>query len=661
MKIESITIHNFQSFGPDPVAINLQTGITGFIGNNGTGKTALFLAISRLFGVTSGQRTIRREDFHIAVDQSELETDTSLFIDVIFSFPELMSLDEEEVADAVPEFFHQMIATGPGEPLKARINLKATWTDDGTPDGSVTEDIRWINSMDDDFDREEYPRVQAVERGSIQFIYVPATRDAATQVTSLLKGRLWRAAKWSDEFRERSAKSAGNIQKRFEKEKPTQFIIERLSKRWEQVHDADTEAIPRLRLVDSRLEELVRKAEFAFYPDEAGRERPLFDLSDGQRSLFHIVLTAATLTAERDTFALQRDESVFEQEKLHRAYLTLLAIEEPENNLSPFFLSRIISQAREIAELTSAQVLLSSHSPAIISRLEPEEIRYFRLDKDKRETSVSPLKLPKDDQEARRYVRLAVRAYPELYFARFVILAEGDSEQLVIPRIAEALGIELDPSFVPIVPLGGRYVKHFWNLLYDIGIPFATLLDLDLGRAHGGVKTINEITKLIQDDHNLSQNYYVQSGDINFDNVDQLEDTELLDEYEKNYWLQALKEEGVFFSHPLDIDFSMLSAFPEAYQKPVPGGTGPQAGRETIQKMKKTTLKTDGNTSLYQNQYDELFKWYPYLFMTHSKPDTHLATLSRIDEENLAKNAPKELKLLIEHVKDKLGLQGDDG
>jgi putative ATP-dependent endonuclease of OLD family len=80
-------------------------------------------------------------------------------------------------------------------------------------------------------------------------------------------------------------------------------------------------------------------------------------------------LTAATLEVEKDAFALPAQESSFDQEKLRRAYLTVLAIEEPENSLSPFFLSRIIAQSREIGALPSAQVVLSSHSPAILSRI----------------------------------------------------------------------------------------------------------------------------------------------------------------------------------------------------------------------------------------------------------------------------------------------------
>ena len=83
-------------------------------------------------------------------------------------------------------------------------------------------------------------------------------------------------------------------------------------------------------------------------------------------------------------------------------------------------------------------------------------------------------------------MRGALLAYPELYFARFVLLVEGDSERIVLPRLAEALDLLIDPAFVAIVPLGGRHVQHFWRLLSELEIPYATLLDLDVGRDGGG-------------------------------------------------------------------------------------------------------------------------------------------------------------------------------
>ena len=44
----------------------------------------------------------------------------------------------------------------------------------------------------------------------------------------------------------------------------------------------------------------------------------------------------------------------------------------------------------------------------------------------------------------------------------------------------------VDPSFVSVVPLGGRHVNHFWRLLTDLSIPYVTLLDLDRERETGG-------------------------------------------------------------------------------------------------------------------------------------------------------------------------------
>ena len=112
------------------------------------------------------------------------------------------------------------------------------------------------------------------------------------------------------------------------------------------------------------------------------------------------------------------------------------------------------------------QVLLASHSPGILSRVSPADVRYLRLNP-KRKSEVHKLILPTSKDAAFKYVNEAVRAYPELYFSNLVILGEGDSEQVVLPEIAKALGVPLDVNFVSFVPLGGRHVNHFWKLLSD--------------------------------------------------------------------------------------------------------------------------------------------------------------------------------------------------
>lgn len=321
--------------------------------------------------------------------------------------------------------------------------------------------------------------------------------------------------------------------------------------------------------------------------------------------------------------------------------------------------------AEEIGAMDTAQVLLASHSASILSRIKPESIRYFRQDRTAQFSTVRSLTLPPEADEANAYVRLAVRSYPELYFARFVVLAEGDSEQIVLPKVAEAQGVTLERSFVPIVPLGGRHVVHFWRLLNDLDIPYATLLDLDLGRQHGGANAIRSIVANLEAINiDIGESQAATDGDIDLGELAGLTNEDFDVDFDNDddkktgeSWIIALREYGVFFSEPIDLDFSMLMQFPAAYKQPRPGGHGPSTAAIAIPKRKKTTLKKGGNPALYPADYDNDFCWYPYLFLQKSKPETHLVALARIDDggaETLRTDAPPELDCLVSYISDRL-------
>ncbi len=659
MRLDTLIIKNFQCFGADGATIHMADPVTALIGANGAGKTAVFKALSRMFGIGNANRTFEKSDFHLPVDAEALGDEAEIHIEAVFSFPEL---DDDEAGGSVAEFWTQMSASAADEPLKARVVLKASWIDDGTPEGVIESAIRWVPRMDDNYKWESCKPVTGGQRSAIQVVYVPANRGSVSQVRALLRGRLWRAARWSDDLRETTEGNAGKIQKEFQNEAPVDFISERLRARWQQINEAGTQTTPILKLSEDRFEAIIRNTDVQFSPDAAGADRGLDRLSDGQKSLFQIALTAATLEIEQDALSLPDDKSPFEPTRLKHVPLTLLLIEEPENSLSAFFLSRIMDLCEDIADIDSAQVLLSSHSASILSRVEPETLRYCRLDPVTGESSITGLTLPPANDEAGKYVRQAVRAYPELYFAKLVVLGEGDSEQAVLPKLAAARDLHLDKAFCPIVPLGGRHVEHFWTLLRDLSIPHLTLLDLDYGRQHGGAAAIrNIVTKLLEFGVSFDDCEHIADGTVSLAQIDDLTDFDVDIEYDPDaeeksngtYWIETLRELDVFFSEPIDLDFSMLLTFEEAYMHTNAGGSGPSANSETVAKRKKTTLKKTGHPNYYDESWDPYFRWYPYLFLSKSKPAAHLAAMNRLEKKEL-KSPPEELDALLERIEEEL-------
>ena len=235
-------------------------------------------------------------------------------------------------------------------------------------------------------------------------------------------------------------------------------------------------------------------------PGETGRPVQLREIGDGQRSLFHIAMTLSTI--EIEAMIRSKHAEGFIDDRLALPALTLLALEEPENNLAPFFLSRIVNEVLRV-DLLILRIFKRS-SPATqrvsLAACHPMTCVTSGSTMPARTSVVRAITLPDGPEQESKFVREAVRSYPELYFARFVILAEGASEEVVIPRIAEALNLHIDRSFVAIVPLGGRHVNHFWRLLDGLRIPHATLLDLDAGRAGGGWGRIkNTCAQLLQE------------------------------------------------------------------------------------------------------------------------------------------------------------------
>lgn len=667
MRISCITLTGFRCFGSQSTTVDLND-FSAVVGTNGTGKTAILHALCRLFGTTSSARALRRSDFHVPSGQSVDEFDElSLSVEVRLELSELK--DDPPKGTAVPECFNQMVIAEEGATPFCRLRLEGTWRRSNTEQGDIEESVYWISTPDEEV-KDNHKRVmRAFERSRIHVVYIPAVREPGKQIrqaSGSMLGRVLRAIKWSDAVSDAVEKASTSVLDTFRQEAGITAIENALHKAWKELQDFSHLDTVQLHPLSTRFDELLRNIQLVLGADEDTVDVGTESLSEGQKSLFYFALLVATFELESTLTKSTGEESPFDGDSLEPPSLTVFAVEEPENHLAPHYLRRICDAFVTLSQRHTVQVLLTSHSPAILARVDPEDIRHIRAGANEEAPVVRHITLPEETDEAYKYVKEAVRAYPELYFSRLVILGEGDSEEIVLRRLAEANDVPADRSFVSVVPLGGRHVNHFWRLLNDLQIPFITLLDLDRERDGGGWGRIKyaclQLRKIGVSRKELFTVSDGAGGDriLPRDEVRDLHTWDVTDVTTMNGWATSLERFGVFFSSPLDLDFLMLSAFTDEYQ--ATADRGPRIPKKPSTEFDKkvsaattATLKaSNSGGDTYSDEEREMFIWYAYLFLGKGKPTTHLLALDGIDDNNLRAQCPPVLKRMVKHMKLKL-------
>ncbi len=162
----------------------------------------------------------------------------------------------------------------------------------------------------------------------------------------------------------------------------------------------------------------------------------------------------------------------------------LLLIEEPEAHLHPQRQLLLMQFLNEQAKDHDIQIILTTHSPNIASVLPLNSLVLM-----KRGNAFSlaegQTELRKEDHRFLERFLDATKA--NLFFARGVMIVEGDAENILLPTLAKLLGRDFAKHGVSIVNVGGvglgRYAKIFMRKDAgdgEIGIPVACVTDLDV-------------------------------------------------------------------------------------------------------------------------------------------------------------------------------------
>lgn len=564
MRLTKLKLMNYRCFGPEEQII-LLNDLTTFIGNNSAGKTAALSALNCMFSEYSSDRILQRSDFYLPKDISPDEIQTQhLHIEAVFEFDELQ--DAENCGkNVIPIFFQHLIVDNPGGLPYLRIRLDATWEKSSTIEGSIDSKINYI-TCPESVEIEESHCTSAPRRDldKIRVVYIPAVRDPSKQLknaSGTMMYQIMNSINWSETTKENIKAKIKELNEQFEDEKGVSMFGRSIAKQWKTYDSDNRYSTASLRFNSTDIESSIRKTEVVFEPSETGKEYTIDQMGDGLRSLFYISLVDSILDVESQ---MQKEiETDPENTSFSRnpPILTIVALEEPENHIAPHLLGKLVGNLQAISSKKNAQAIMTSHSPAIVKRVDPENLRYFRVNKEKMTSTVKSITLPakESSEDQYKYIKEAVRAYPELYFAKLVILGEGDSEEIIIPKYWEAKNGSLDVGGISVVPLGGRHVNHFWRLLNDLQIPHITLLDLDRERDGGGWERIKYALKqLIVNGVNKNELLKTDEGVMTDKELDEMSGWNIDDVKAMQSWIDFLENYNVFFSAPLDIDFMML-------------------------------------------------------------------------------------------------------
>lgn len=452
MFLSKLCLWNFRKFGSTVtldlskpnLELSFQKGLNLLIGENDSGKTAIIDAIKLVLKTHSSEWIkIEHEDFHKGSDRLRIECYFEGIEDYeAKNFIEWLGWNDTEKTAFLKVFLD--VSRKEGRILPA--DIKAGADNEG---GVIT----------------------ANARDKIKITYLRPLRDAVTELSSRRNSRLSQILYSHDAFKDKTSHRLMNLAGKLNNEVAAYFRGEEADGTVLGADDQGGKAL---------------KSVMDIYLQQFSGKNTHFRMND--QDLKNILESLCLLFEDGYNLGLGSHNLLcIAAELLHLQKsgwdgLRLGLVEEIEAHLHPQVQMQVIETLQSQAAVNQIQLIFTTHSPNIGSKINLENLVICQNDKTFSMGS-GYTKLESTDYSFLQRFLDATKA--NLFFARGVILVEGWAEELLLPVLAKKIGYNLTEKAVSVVNIGNtaflRYAQIFQRKeLPDMDVKVAIVTDVDV-------------------------------------------------------------------------------------------------------------------------------------------------------------------------------------
>jgi putative ATP-dependent endonuclease of OLD family len=467
MYLFELFVENYRIFGNRKdnraLSVTLNKGLNVIVGENDCGKTAIIDAIRHLLWTTSlDYNPFSDDDFHVENGTRA----NSLTIRACF----------RDLSSAIVGRFLEWLSIEGDDPC-LWMTLDAVRHED-VP---VTARRRNISVMVRSGKKGDGKPIEGEVREFLRTTYLKPLRDADAELAGGRGSRLSQILQAHPSFKNQDIndfspespvvepKTLRGIMNKAQHGIKTHPVVEGTKEELNQNY-LDRFSIGREKLVgdigiarEMSLREVLEKLELWLQPGQKSELRTRRGL--GYNNLLFMATELLLLGQEKD-FALP-----------------LLMIEEPEAHIHPQLQLRLMDFLEEkSSSADGVQVIVTTHSPKLASRVDVQSVflmsqgQVFSLRSEHTKLEIS------DYGFLRRFLDVTKA---NLFFAKAVVMVEGDAENILLPTIAQLLGRPFTEHGVSIVNVGHtglfRYARIFQRSDdRELPIPVACVTDRDI-------------------------------------------------------------------------------------------------------------------------------------------------------------------------------------